>query len=191
MVGFARCVGPEPGCERDSPFWVEIAPGEEPVLRRMPGIWVGTGPATISAADDGVRVDLGTWDGERRAARLSGIGNLYVDRQAADRRPLTRRDCALVIHALESCAAVRDCSSFASSSRRIPAAQRKELTRLHHETTGFDSQAFRALCVRSCELALTPSAGFIRRNACNGSAEGQWLAGAPWPPEPPAEVASR
>jgi len=191
VVGFARCVGSEPACEHDTPFWVELAPGEEPLLRRMPGVWVGTGQADVSVTNDGVRVSLGTWDGERRTARLSGSGNLYIDRKVAERRPLTRRDCAVVIRALESCAAVRDCSSFASSSRRIPATQRKELTRLYHETTGFDAQAFRALCVRSCELALTPSAGFIRRNACNGAAENQWLAGPPWPAGAPAELASR
>jgi hypothetical protein len=46
--------------------------------------------------------------------------------------------------------------------------------RLYHETTGLDDAAFRALCVRSCELGLTPSRGFVRSNVCNGARLGQW-----------------
>jgi hypothetical protein len=46
--------------------------------------------------------------------------------------------------------------------------------RLYHETTGFDGIAFRGLCVRSCELGLTPSRGFIRSNVCNGARPEQW-----------------
>jgi hypothetical protein len=47
---------------------------------------------------------------------------------------------------------------------------------MYHETTGLDAANFRKLCQRSCELHLTPSAGMIRRYACNGAAADQWPA---------------
>ncbi|MBK6348745.1 MAG: hypothetical protein IPF50_02560 [Proteobacteria bacterium] len=51
---------------------------------------------------------------------------------------------------------------------------------LYHETTGLDAASFRALCVRSCELGLTPSDNFIRQRVCSGAPPDQW------PPDDPA-----
>jgi hypothetical protein len=84
-----------------------------------------------------------------------------------------------VVRSLEACAASRDCSSFATSAERIPAAQWQQLSRLYHETTGLNAGNFRDLCQRSCELHLTPSPGFIRSNACNGAESDQWPADEP------------
>ena len=64
--------------------------------------------------------------------------------------------------------------ALASSARRLTDVQRERLESLYHESTGLDAAAYRSLCVRSCELGLTPSADFIRREACSGAAPGQW-----------------
>jgi hypothetical protein len=174
IVGFTRCDGAEVHCGLQHPFWLDLQSGSGPSLRRMPGVWASTGAGSVTATDSGVQVNLGVWDGERRAATLTATGNLVVSRTPEPVRPLSRADCAAVIQAAESCASSRDCSSFASSARPIPAPRWANLMRLYHETTGLDDAAFRALCVRSCELGLTPSRGFIRSNVCNGARPGQW-----------------
>jgi hypothetical protein len=174
IVGFTRCDGAEIPCGLEQPFWLDLRTGAGPSLRRMPGVWASTGAGSVTATDSGVQVSLGVWDGERRAATLTATGNLVVSRTPEPVRPLSRADCAAVIQAAESCASSRDCSSFASSARPIPAPRWANLMRLYHETTGLDDAAFRALCVRSCELGLTPSRGFIRSNVCNGARPGQW-----------------
>jgi len=79
-----------------------------------------------------------------------------------------------VIQAAESCATSRDCTSFASSAQRIKPARWAQIVRLNHESTGVNDAAFRALCIRSCELGLTPSHSFIRKTACAGAQPGQW-----------------
>jgi hypothetical protein len=33
---------------------------------------------------------------------------------------------------------------------------------------------FRSVCVRSCELGLTPTSTLVRREVCGGAAAGQW-----------------
>ena len=174
IVGFTRCDGAEVPCGLQHPFWLDLQSGSGPSLRRMPGVWASTGAGSVTATDSGVQVSLGVWDGERRAATLTAAGNLVVSRTPEPGRPLSRTDCAAVIQAAESCASSRDCSSFASSARPIPAPRWANLMRLYHETTGLDDTAFRALCVRSCELGLTPSRGFVRSNVCNGARPGQW-----------------
>ena len=119
--------------------------------------------------NNGVAIDLGRWNGELRSAQLTQAGNIVVKRTADTIRPLSRADCAIVAQALEGCAASRDCRSFAKSAQRIPAGQWSQLTRIYHESTGLDVAIFRNLCVRSCELGLTPSFGLMGHDACSGA----------------------
>ena len=174
ITGYTQCAGSVPPCGRQQPFWLVLREGSPPVLRRAPDLWVGANGGGISATNDGVAVDLGRWDGELRSAQLSQAGNIIVKRTGDTIRPLSRADCAIVAQALEGCAASRDCRSFAKSAQRIPARQWSSLTRMYHESTGLDVAVFRALCVRSCELGLTPSFGLIRANACSGAKPRQW-----------------
>ena len=161
------------------PFWIELRAGLPPNVRRVPGLWASSGAGSVTAAGSDVHVDLGVWDGERRNATLTAAGNLLVSRTREPSRPLNRVDCATVARSVEACASSRDCSSFASSARRISPSQWARLTRLYHESTGLDGAAFRALCVRSCQLGLTPSRGFIRTHVCGGAPSDQWLAREP------------
>jgi hypothetical protein len=182
VVGFTRCNGKAAPCGLQQPFWLELRTGHPPTVRRATGLWVGsgTGAGAVVAAANGVQVDLGVWNGEHRSATLTAAGKIAVARKREPRRSLSRADCATVIKAAESCAASRDCSSFKSSARSIPSSRRERLTRLYHESTGLDATSFRALCVRSCELGLTPSDSFIQRRVCSGAALEQW------PPDDPA-----
>ena len=182
VVGFMKCNGTLPPCGLRQPFWLDLRPGQPPTVRRAAELWVGpgTGAGVAVASANGVQVDLGLWNGERRSATLTPAGNLAVSSKREPRRPLNRADCATVIKAAESCATSRDCSSFKSSARPISSSRWERLTRLYHESTGLDAPAFRALCVRSCELGLTPSDDFIQRRVCSGAEPGQW------PPDDPA-----
>ena len=174
ITGFSQCAGSVLPCGRRQPFWLVLREGQPPGLRRLPDLWVGAGGGQVSATNDGVAIDLGRWDGDQRSAQLTRAGNIAVKRTDDAIRPLSRADCAIVAQALEACADSRDCSSFAKSAQRIPARQWSQLTRMYHESTGLDVAVFRGLCVRSCELGLTPSFGLIRANACNGAKPGQW-----------------
>jgi hypothetical protein len=174
ITGFTQCAGSVPPCGRQQPFWLVLREGRPPDLRRVPDLWVGAAGGRISVTNDGVAIDLGRWDGELRSAQLTQAGNIVVKRTGDTIRPLGRADCAIVAQALEGCAASRDCSSFAKSAQSIPARQWSQLTRMYHESTGLDVAVFRGLCVRSCELGLTPSFGLIRANACSGAKPGQW-----------------
>jgi hypothetical protein len=180
VVGFTQCNGAAAPCGLQQPFWLELRAGLPPNVRRVPGLWASTGAGSVSVADGSVRVDLGMWNGERRNATLTATGDIVVSRTRAPRKALNRADCATVIQSADACAASRDCSSFASSARPVSPSQWARLTRLYHESTGFDDTAFRALCVRSCQLGLTPSPGFIRRYVCSGARPDQW------PPDEPA-----
>jgi hypothetical protein len=182
VVGFTRCNGKIAPCGLQQPFWLELQPGQPPAVRREAGLWVGpgTGAGAVVASATGVQVDLGVWNGEHRRATLTPAGNITVARKREPRRPLNRADCTTVIKAAESCASSRDCSSFMSSARPLSSSRWERLTRLYHESTGLDAPAFRALCVRSCELGLTPSDAFIQRRVCSGAEPGQW------PPDDPA-----
>jgi hypothetical protein len=133
----------------------------------------------VIVSADGVRIDLGVWNGEHRSATLTAAGDIAIARKREPRRPLSRADCATVIEAAESCATSRDCRSFASSARPISSSRWQRLTRLYHETTGLDAASFRALCMRSCELGLTPSDNFIRQRVCSGAPADQWPPGDP------------
>jgi len=175
VVGFTRCEDAAAPCGHRRVFFLELRAGSPPRLRRPPeGVWVGGGKTAVVASSDGVRVDLGLWDGAQRRATLNAAGDVVVERTPEPAKRLGRADCLVVVRALESCAASDDCDSFTSSAQRIPAANLQKLSRLYHETTGFNAENFPKLCQRSCELHLTPSAGFIRRYACNGSSPGQW-----------------
>jgi hypothetical protein len=176
ILGFTQCNDTAAPCTQRQPFWLELRDGAPPNLRRMPGVWASSDAGSATATDGGVQVKLGVWDGERRTAVFTVAGNIVITRTPEPRRPLSHTDCATVIQSAESCASSRDCTSFASSAQRIKPAQWTQLVRLNHESTGLDSAAFRALCVRSCELGLTPSHGFIRRNVCAGARPGQWSA---------------
>ncbi|MBK7904241.1 MAG: hypothetical protein IPJ97_15835 [Proteobacteria bacterium] len=182
VVGFTRCNGTIAPCGRQQPFWLELRAGLPPDVRRAPGLWVGSGTAAgaVAVAADGVQVDLGIWNGERRLATLTAAGDVTVARTREPRKSLSRADCATVIKAAESCATSRDCGSFQSSARPISSSRWQRLTHLYHETTGLDAGSFRALCVRSCELGLTPSDNFIRQRVCSGARPDQW------PPDNPA-----
>ncbi|MGB7738989.1 MAG: hypothetical protein WBM03_07725 [Steroidobacteraceae bacterium] len=174
VVGFTRCNGTIAPCGLQQPFWLELRTGQPPTVRRATGLWVGTGAGAVAASANGVQVDLGVWNGEHRSATLTAAGSIAVARKREPRRSLSRADCATVIKAAESCATSRDCTSFQSSARSIPSLRRERLTRLYHESTGLDAASFRALCVRSCELGLTPSDDFIQRHVCSGAAWDQW-----------------
>jgi hypothetical protein len=174
VVGFTRCNGSTAPCGLQQPFWIELRAGSPPKVLQVPGLWAGTGAGAVSAAGADVRIDLGVWNGERRGATLTATGSISVARTRVPIRPLGAADCETVMRSAEACAASPDCRSFASSARRISSADWARLARLYHESTGLDGPAFRALCVRSCELGLTPSRDFIRSNVCNGAQPGQW-----------------
>jgi hypothetical protein len=182
VVGFTRCNGTIAPCGRRQPFWLELRAGLPPDVRQAPGLWVGagTGAGAVVVSADGVQIDLGLWNGETRRATLTTDGDILVARKREPRRSLSRADCATVIKAADSCATSRDCRSFRSSARPISSSRWQRLTQLYHETTGLDAASFRALCVRSCELGLTPSDNFIRQRVCSGAPPDQW------PPEEPA-----
>jgi len=179
VVGFTQCHGPAAPCGLNQPFWLELRAGSPPHLWRMPGLWAGTGAGSVTATDGGVQVDLGVANGERRRATLTAAGDIVVSRRPKPTTPLDGADCATVIQAAEACAASRDCRSFASSARSISPSQWARLTQLYYESTGLNAAAFRALCVRSCQLGLTPSTGFIRGSVCSGAQSDQWPPGDP------------
>lgn len=174
VVGFTRCDDPDAPCGRQRPFWLELRAEAPPAVRRIDGLWAGSSPPLVTASADGVQVDLGLWDGERRRVTLTGTGNLRVEREPEPIRALDRADCAAVVRSLEACATSRDCSTFALSAQRIQPADWTRIVRAYHESTGLDAEAYRRLCVRSCELGLTPSAGLVRDAACRGAEPGQW-----------------
>jgi len=179
VVGLRKCGQESAACRWRRPFWLELRKGVPATLREQAGVWAGSADIAVQATDDAVLVDLGTWNGERRATALTAAGNLVVTRAQLPPKPLGRADCAMVARSLEDCVASRQCGSFADAARRIPAAQWASLQRLYHETTGLDVEAYRKLCVRSCELGLLPSRGLVRQYACDGAPTGQWPADNP------------
>jgi hypothetical protein len=179
IVGFTQCNGDAPPCGLRRPFWLELSKGSPPSVRQVTGLWSVSRNGAVSATSDGVRIALGVWNGERRVATLTMAGDIEVARMREARGRLGQADCGTVAATLEACARSRDCRSFAGSARPIPRSQRTRLTRIYHETTGFDATAFRRLCIRSCQLGLTPSRAFIRANICSGARADQWPADDP------------
>jgi hypothetical protein len=176
IVGYVRCSDPEAPCSHARPFWLVMRGGTTPELRQLQDLRAGSRAPVIRASNAGIAIDLGLWDGERRQITLTAVGNLRVDRTREEIKPLDRQDCSVVARSLDNCASSPDCGSFASSAAKITPARWSRLQKSYHESTGFDVEGFRTLCVRSCELGLTPSYALIRQNACSGAEPGQWLA---------------
>ena len=174
IVGFSDCASPTPACERKEPFWLLLRRGTPPVLKRSTGLRANQGAGSVTAATSGVHVDLGLWDGVRQTATLTSLDGIYVARVSERPAPLGRDECRSVTAALESCAASRDCGSYDAIVRSVPAARMAIVKRLFRETTGLNAQMFRTVCVRSCELGLTPTNSLVRREVCGGAAPGQW-----------------
>ena len=179
VVGFTQCNGTAAPCGLRKPFWLELRDGFSPGVRQLDGLWASSGAGSVSATSRGVRIDLGVWNGERRVATLTTAGDIEVSRTREPRRALSRAGCAIIVESLDACASSRDCRSFASSARPMSRPQWTRLTRIYHESTGLDAPAFKRLCIRSCQLGLTPSRDFIRANACSGARAGQWPSGNP------------
>lgn len=179
VVGYRQCSGESAPCGFLAPFWLELRADQVPTLREQSGLWAGSGGIAVVAHDDGVQVDLGRWNGERRIATLTTAGNLLVERERSPSELLSRADCTMVARTMEDCAASRRCGSFDDAARLIPAATWSSLQRLYHESTGLNVDAYRKLCVRSCELRLVPSRALISQYACQGSPADQWPAGDP------------
>ncbi len=174
IVGFSDCASPTPACERKQPFWLLLRRGVAPVLKRSTGLRANQGAGSVTAATSGVHVDLGLWDGVRQTATLTSLDGIYVARVSERPAPLGRDECRSVTAALESCAASRDCGSYDAIVRSVPAARMAIVKRLFRETTGLNAQMFRTVCVRSCELGLTPTNSLVRREVCGGAEPGQW-----------------
>src|SRR4029450_3656914 len=107
-------------------------------------------------------------------ATLTSLDGIYVTRVAERPAPLSGADCQAVAAALESCAASRVGASYKGIIGSVPPARLSAVQRLFHETTGLNATMFRSVCVRSCELGLTPTMGLVRREVCGGAAPGQW-----------------
>jgi hypothetical protein len=174
IVGFSDCLGATPGCERKEPFWLLLRRSQPPVFKRSPGLLANRNAGAVTAVPTGVHVDLGLWDGVRQTATLTSLDDIYVTRVREPARPLSGVDCRSVAAALESCAASRDCSSYESIVRAVPPARVASVQRLFHESTGLNEPMFRTVCVRSCELGLTPTSSLVRREVCSGAVRGQW-----------------
>ena len=182
IVGFSDCTDATSACERKEPFWLLLRKSKPPVFKRSPGLRANQNAGAVTAAPSGVHVDLGLWDGVRQTATLTSLDDIYITRVKESPAPLSRADCRAVAAALESCAASRECDGYESVTRSIPAARMANVERLFHESTGLNAPMFRTVCVRSCELGLTPTDRLVRREVCGGAAPAQWSqrsAGAP------------
>ncbi len=179
LTGFAQCAGTQPPCGVRRPFWLVLRQGHPVEYHEAPGLWSSSTAGAVQATEDGVHMNLGTWNGQRRTATLTLAGSVEISRQPSRIVPLEPAQCAVVAASLEACASSTDCRTPAASARPIPRRSRDRLNRIFHEQTGLDAAAFLGLCVRSCELGLTPSENFIRTNACSGASRGQWTASDP------------
>jgi hypothetical protein len=174
VTGFASCVSGAPQCTGSAPFWLVLRHGKEPRLVRSSGAAVPGASREIVALPSGIHVDLGVWDGMRRGALLTSGDSPWLVTTAEPRRRLERNECLQAQRALESCAAVRGCGSYAAIARGIPAQRAAAVRALFHQTTGLNAAGFRSLCVRSCQLGLTPTRSFVQQRVCNGADRGQW-----------------
>jgi hypothetical protein len=174
IVGFSGCTSATPACERKQPFWLLLRKSQPPVFKRSPGLRANENAGVVTALASGVHVDLGLWDGVRQTATLTSLDGIYVTRIKERSTPLSPADCRDVGAALESCAASRECGSYETIAGSVPPARMGSVQRLFHESTGLNEPMFRTLCVRSCELGLTPTSSLVRREVCSGSATGQW-----------------
>ena len=182
IVGFSGCTDATSACGRKEPFWLLLRNSKPPVFKRSPGLRANQNAGAVTAAPSGVHVDLGLWDGVRQTATLTSLDGIYITRVKESPAPLSLADCRAVAAALESCAASRECDGYESVTRSIPAARMANVERLFHESTGLNAPMFRTVCVRSCELGLTPTDRLVRREVCGGAAPGQWAQSAPGAP---------
>jgi hypothetical protein len=102
------------------------------------------------------------------------MGDPWLVQTAEPRQRLDRNQCLQALRALESCAAVRGCGSFAVIAAAIPSPRASTVRKLFHETTGLNADGFRSVCVRSCQLGLTPTRSFVQQRVCGGADRGQW-----------------
>jgi hypothetical protein len=174
VTGFASCASSSPQCRGSAPFWLVLRAGKEPRIVRSSGTAVPGAPREIVALPSGIHVDLGVWDGMRRSALLTSGDTPWLVATREPRRRLDRNECLQAQRALESCAAVRGCGSFDAIARAIPAQRAAAIRQLFHQTTGLDAAGFRSLCVRSCQLGLTPTRSFVQQSVCGGAEPGQW-----------------
>jgi hypothetical protein len=174
IVGFSDCASATSACERKEPFWLLLRKSKPPVFKRSPGLRANKNAGSVTAAPSGVHVDLGLWDGVRQTATLTSFDDIYVTRVKEPPAPLSGAECRAVAAALESCAGSRECGSYESIVRSVQPARMATVQRLFHESTGLNAPMFRTVCVRSCELGLTPTDGLVRREVCGGASPGQW-----------------
>ena len=174
IVGFSDCTDATSVCERKEPFWLLLRKSKPPVFKRSPGLRANQNAGAVTAAPSGVHVDLGLWDGVRQTATLTSLDDIYITRVKEVAAPLSGADCRAVGAALESCAASRECDGYDSVIRSVPAALMANVERLFHESMGLNAPMFRSICVRSCELGLTPTSALVRRQVCGGAAPAQW-----------------
>ena len=174
IVGFSDCLSTTPKCERKEPFWVLLRRSQPPVFKRSPGLRANQNAGAVTALPSGVHVDLGLWDGVRQTATLTSLDNLYVTRVTERPAPLSSAECRSVAAVLESCAASRGCGNYEGIIGSVPPERVSAVQRLFHETTGLNAAMFRSVCVRSCELGLTPTSALVRREVCGGAVSGQW-----------------
>jgi hypothetical protein len=174
IVGFSDCLSTTPKCERKEPFWVLLRRSQPPVFKRSPGLRANQNAGAVTALPSGVHVDLGLWDGVRQTGTLTSLDNLYVTRVTERPAPLSSVECRSVVAVLESCAASRVCGSYEGIIGSVPPERVSAVERLFHETTGLNAAMFRSVCMRSCELGLTPTSGLVRREVCGGAVTGQW-----------------
>jgi hypothetical protein len=174
IVGFSDCLASTPACERKEPFWLLLRRSQPPVFMRPPGLRANRNAGVVTALPSGVHVDLGLWNGVRQIATLTSLNNIYVTRVSERPAPLSSADCRSVAAVLESCAESRVCDSYEGIIRSVSPGRMAPVQRLFHETTGLNAAMFRSVCVRSCQLGLTPTSGLVRREVCGGAVTGQW-----------------
>jgi hypothetical protein len=174
FTGFASCASSSPQCMGSAPFWLVLRDGKEPRLVRSSGSAVARASREVVALPSGIHVDLGVWNGIHRSALLTSGDTPWLVATKEPRRRLDRNECLQAQRALDSCAAVRSCGSFAAIARGIPAQRTSAVRQLFHETTGLNAAGFRSVCVRSCQLGLTPTRSFVQQRVCNGADPGQW-----------------
>jgi hypothetical protein len=174
LTGVATCAPAVVDCRESAPFWLVLRRGATPRLIRSSATAAGSTAPEVTALASGIHVDLGLWNGMHRWAMLTARDDPFVVALPGPRTRLDRTQCSEVLRALESCAAVRGCGSFARIANALPPARAASVRRLFHATTGLNASQFRSVCVRSCELGLTPTRPFVQQRVCSGAERGQW-----------------
>jgi hypothetical protein len=172
VTGLTDCEQVQPGCPGRVPFWLTLL--DDDVEYRRLDARTASGAGEVTTLPSGVHVDLGVWDGVRRTGMLTSHGDPWLVSVQEPARRLDRNECRDVQRALEACAAIRGCRSLSGISSALSASHVANVRRLFHETTGLDSSGFRSVCLRSCELGLTPTREFVQRRVCSGAQPDQW-----------------